>query len=89
MTWRIEFEQAAAREFRKLDPTVRRRIRDYLHERVMAADVPRQYGKALRGTLAGLWRYRVGDHRVVCEIRDGELLVLVVRVAHRRAAYDC
>ncbi len=88
MIWQIEFEQAAAREFRKLDPQTQRRIRDYLKNRVLAVDDPRSKGKALKGSMHVLWRYRIGNYRVVCDIRDSELLILIVRVAHRREVYD-
>ncbi len=87
MTWTVEFEGTAAKEFRKLDPEARRRIRDYLENRVLASRDPRQLGKALRGKLTALWRYRVGDYRIVCEIRDHELIILVVPIAHRRRVY--
>ena len=49
---------------------------------------PRRFGKALKANLAGLWRYRVGDYRVLCELRDNELVVLVIAVGHRRDVYD-
>lgn len=86
MTWTIEFEARAAKEFRALDPSLRRRVRAYLEGRVLAH--PRRLGKALKGRHSGLWRYRVGDVRVVCDLRDSELVILVVRVGHRGNIYD-
>ena len=56
-------------------------------EEIANLDDPRSRGKALTGNLAGLWRYRVGDYRVVCDIEDGVLVILVVDVAHRREVY--
>lgn len=56
-------------------------------EEVAALDDPRSRGKGLSGNLAGLWRYRVGDYRVVCELDDGVMVVLVVDVAHRSTVY--
>ncbi len=88
MTWTIEFEQAAAKEFKKLDPATRRRIRAYFEQRVLGPQGPRTYGKPLKGALAGFWRYRIGNYRVVCRIEDDRLIVLIVRVAHRKAVYD-
>ena len=66
---------------------VRRRIRDYLERRVAVLDDPRELGEPLKGNFAGLWRYRVGDYRVIAQIQDDRLVVLVVRVGHRREIY--
>ncbi|WP_238539162.1 type II toxin-antitoxin system RelE/ParE family toxin [Novosphingobium sp. AP12] len=52
-----------------------------------SADDPRSSGKALAGQLAGLWRYRVGDYRLICEIEDGKHLILVVTIGHRGDIY--
>lgn len=87
MKWRIEFDSAAAKEFKKLDRGVQIRIQRFLRDRLLAGSDPRRYGKALKGDKATLWRYRVGDYRLVCAIEDERLVVLVVRVAHRRNAY--
>ena len=86
--WKVEFDAAAARELRKLGRAPRADILRYLRERISTPDDPRRFGKALGGGLTGLWRYRVGDHRIVCRIDDHKIVVLVVRVAHRRRAYD-
>ncbi len=86
MTWRIEWDERALRELQGLGRESQRRILRYLRERVIAED-PRRFGKPLRGELAGLWRYRVEDHRVICRIEDDVLVVLVVAVGHRREVY--
>ena len=70
----------------KLDRPTRDRIQDYMDD-VARLRNPRSRGKALTANLAGLWRYRVGDYRIVCDIEDGELVVLVVDVAHRSRVY--
>lgn len=88
MTWTIEFESTAAKEFKKLDPATRRRIRAYFEQRVLGHRDPRVHGKPLKGRLAAFWRYRISDYRVVCRIEDERLVILIVRVAHRRAVYD-
>lgn len=67
---------------RKMDKQTARRIRDALSEIAVVED-PRSRGKGLSDNLAGLWRYRVGDYGVICEIEDDVLLVLVVDIAHR------
>ena len=69
-----------------MDKQTARRIRDELAEIAKLED-PRSRGKALVGNLAGLWRYRVGDYRIICDIEDGVLVILVVDVAHRREIY--
>ncbi|PRY69212.1 type II toxin-antitoxin system RelE family toxin [Halomonas ventosae] len=88
MTWKVEYLASAARSFKKIDPQQRRRIRAYLEERVVALDHPRQLGKPLRGELTQFWRYRVGDYRIICQIQDDRLVVLVVRAAHRKDVYE-
>ena len=69
-----------------MDKQMARRIRDELSEIAKLED-PRSRGKALTGNLAGVWRYRVGDYRILCDREDGVLLILVVDVAHRREVY--
>ena len=88
MTWKVEYLASAARSFKKIDPQQRRRIRAYLEERVVSLGPPPQLGKPLRGELTEFWRYRVGDYRVICQIQDDRLVVLVVRAAHRKDVYE-
>ena len=87
MAWTIDYTQTALNQLRKLDKQSARRILDFLDERVAQRDDLRSTGKALTGPLGGLWRYRVGDFRVICEIQDGELRVLVVELGNRREVY--
>jgi mRNA interferase RelE/StbE len=86
--WRVEFDRDAAREFRKLGEPARRAILKYLRERIATSENPRRFGKPLLGDMKGLWRYRVGDCRIVAKIKDRRLLVLVVTVGNRRDVYD-
>ena len=88
MSWVYRFDQRALKELKKLDRQVQIQILGYLDERVAGNGDPRRFGKGLKAELAGLWRYRVGDHRVLCQIKDGELLVLVIDVGHRRNIYE-
>jgi mRNA interferase RelE/StbE len=87
LAWTIEYTQAADRQLRKLDKSSSRRIVDYLRNRVACLEDPRSIGKALRGPLGELWRYRVGDYRIICELLDKQLRVLVVRVGDRKDVY--
>ena len=88
MAWRIELSVQVARDFGKLDPPHRKRILKFLHERVAPLDNPRSIGRALQGSKLGeFWKYRVGDYRLICKIEDNRLLLLVLRVGHRREIY--
>lgn len=87
MTWRIEFTPAAAKELRKLDRPVALRIGRYLQDLVASCGDPRERGKGLTANQTRLWRYRVGDYRVICQLEEDRLLVLVVRIGHRSAVY--
>ena len=88
MAWTVRFSDAAIRQLERLDSTVRRRISSYLEKRVARSSSPRQLGTALSGDLKGLWRYRVGDYRIICRIEDRELIVVVITVGHRRDIYE-
>ena len=85
--WTIEYSDTADRQLRKLDKSVARRIVNYMDRRVAALEDPRSLGKALHGVLGNLWRYRVGDYRIICELQDNQLCVLVVRIGDRKDVY--
>lgn len=87
MAWRIELTTSAEKSLSKLDRTAARRITTFLRERIAGGADPRSSGKALAGQLAGLWRYRVGDYRLICQIEDRKLLILVLTVGHRSDIY--
>ena len=87
MAWTIEYTDTAKGQLRKLDKQTARRIVDFMDERIAALADPRSAGKALSGPLGAFWRYRVGDCRVICDIQDGALRVLVVQVGNRREVY--
>jgi len=87
LAYEVEYTATALRQLRKLDRQFARRIVDFLDE-VSALDDPRSRGKALVGDRTGIWRYRVGDYRVLCELRDAELLILALTVGHRGDIYD-
>jgi mRNA interferase RelE/StbE len=86
LAWRVEFDSAAEKAFRKVDRAWQARIVAYLEE-VGSLPDPRVRGKSLTGRLSGLWRYRVGDYRIVCQIQDELLSVRVVKVGHGRDVY--
>ena len=84
MAWRVEVSAGARKALGKLDPQAARSILKFLDEKVARAADPRGAGKALVGsTLGNFWRYRVGDYRVIADIQDQTVTVLVVRIGHR------
>ena len=88
MAWQIEFDPSAVKELAKLDKPVARRIVQFLRERIAAVTDPRSLGEALRGDeLGSFWKYRLGDYRVVAEIVDRRVVIIVVRIGHRREVY--
>ncbi len=87
MAWTIGYAQAALDQLRKLDRSVQRRIVDYMDELIALANNPRGQGHSLRERFRGLWRYRIGDYRIVCRIEDEHLVVLVIAIAHREDIY--
>lgn len=88
MSWVYRFDERALKELKKLGHPAQRDIIAYLDERVAGNAAPRRFGKALKADLAGLWRYRVGDYRILCQIKNQELLVLAVAVGHRKDVYE-
>jgi mRNA interferase RelE/StbE len=87
VAWTIEYAASVRKSVKKLDPQTRLRVRNFLEEKIADLDNPRRIGKPLTGPLGGLWCYRLGDYRIVCEIRDRRLVILVVTIDHRREVY--
>lgn len=88
MAWQVELSSLARKNLDELDPQHARRILAFLHERVSALDDPRSIGEALKGSrLGAFWKYRLGDYRVITNIEDGALRILVVRIGNRREVY--
>ena len=87
MAWTINYAESARKQLRKLDKPAARRIVEFMDQRVAPSDDPRSMGKALKGPLGDLWRFRVGDYRIICEIQDGVLTVLVLQIGDRREVY--
>lgn len=87
MAWTIEYAESVRKPVSKLGPQTRARIRSYLEGKLARLDDPRSQGKALTGPFGGLWRYRVGDYRIICDIIDQRLVVLVVKIEHRSSVY--
>ena len=88
MAWAIRYNDRALRALKRLDPVVQGRITAFLDNRVAVLENPKQIGEALTGGLRGLWRYRVGDYRIICDIKAQAITVVVVAVGHRSRIYD-
>jgi mRNA interferase RelE/StbE len=88
LAWSIELNPKAKRELKQLDPQVARRISRFLFERIAQLENPRAIGEALKGSEFGeLWKYRVGDYRIIASIEDKLVTILVVRIGNRREVY--
>ena len=83
---RIEYTETARKQLKKLDKTMQKRILDYMDE-VALLENPRSRGKALVENMRGLWRYRVGDYRVICEIQKSRIIISVLKIGHRKNIY--
>ena len=86
--WRVEFDDVAAKELRKLGGGDREQILRYLRTRIATSYDPRRLGKPLLGDWQGFWRYRVGDFRIIAKIKEDRFVVFVVRIGHRRLVYE-
>jgi mRNA interferase RelE/StbE len=88
LAWRIDVSDAAKKQLAKIGRVEAKRITTFLRTRVAGLDDPRQLGEALQGArLGGMWRYRVGDYRILAVIKDEVVTVVVVAVGHRGAVY--
>jgi mRNA interferase RelE/StbE len=87
LAWTVKLSDDAKRDLQKLDKPLQKRIASFLLDRLQTTDNPRSTGKALQGQLSGLWRYRVGDFRLLCRIEDNELIILVIEIGHRKEIY--
>lgn len=87
LAWTVEVSERALRSLRKMDKQTAARIRDALAD-IASLEDPRVRGAALTGNLAGIWRFRIGDYRALCDIEDGRLVILVIDVDHRSRVYD-
>ena len=87
MAWNIKFEPGADKALDKFDPQISRRVLKFLYTRVAALENPRSIGEALTGPLGNYWKYRVGDYRIICDIQDGIITILVLEVGDRKQVY--
>ena len=86
--YRVEFTKNALKQLKKLDKYTASLILGWIRKNLVDCDNPRVHGKGLTADKSGLWRYRVGDYRVLAEIKDSEILRLIVNIGHRRDIYE-
>ncbi|WP_405330155.1 type II toxin-antitoxin system RelE/ParE family toxin [Ruminobacter sp.] len=87
MSYSVLFTQKAKKQLSKLDRNTAKLIASWLKKNLEGCVNPRIHGKALVANKAGQWRYRVGDYRILAEIRDEEVIILVLQIGHRREIY--
>ena len=88
LIWTVEWDDRARKELRKLDSSIQKEILSYLRCRISGSKNPRLFGQGLSGNKIGLWRYRVGDYRLICKIEDHRVVVFVIGVGHRKEVYE-
>jgi mRNA interferase RelE/StbE len=85
--WEVKLKGSAAKSLKSFDTGTKQRIGRFI-DRLIETDNPRSHGKALQGKrYTGLWRYRIGDYRLICQIKDGELIILLLEIGHRKDIY--
>ncbi|MBP2623018.1 type II toxin-antitoxin system RelE family toxin [Streptococcus oricebi] len=85
--YKLELSKRAQKQIKKLDKSIQRLIIAWIEKNIANTDNPRQHGKGLTGDRSNEWRYRIGSYRLICDIRDEELLILALEVGHRKEIY--
>jgi mRNA interferase RelE/StbE len=88
LAWKIEYDSRVVKDMKKLDLQAQQQILGYFDEPIAPSPDPRAFGQSLTSSFSGLWRYPIGDYRAICRIEDEQLVVLVLRVAHRSTVYS-
>lgn len=87
MVWQVRLDKDAEKQLRRLDPQDQRRLVKFLRERIASSASPRLFGEALKGALRTLWKYRVGDFRLICDLQDENFVLLVIKIGSRKDVY--
>ena len=88
MKYKVEYLPQALKALEKMDKFTKRIIVEWIEKNLVDCENPRQHGKPLAANRTGQWRYRIGDYRIIAKIEDDKLLILVIRIGHRREVYD-
>lgn len=87
MSYKVEYSKNAQKQIRKMDQYTKVMLMRWITKNLVDCDDPRKHGKPLKGNLKNQWRYRVGNYRILCDIEDEKLIILVINVCHRREIY--
>ena len=87
MSFQVRTSERFDREFSKLDKYTQKMIQAWIKKHLVGCENPRATGKGLTANRSGQWQYRIGDYRLICEIRDEELIILALTIGHRREVY--
>lgn len=85
--YKVEYTRTAVKQIKKMDKKIAAFILSFIEEKLVDCDNPRLYGKAFHGELNDIWRYRVGDYRILAKIEDSKLIIVVVEIGHRKDIY--
>ena len=88
MSYSVETTPRFDKEFKKLDRYTQKMIKAWIVKNLVGCENPRVHGKALTANRTGQWRYRIGDYRLICLIKDNELIILAMTIGHRREVYE-
>ena len=88
MSYKVEYLPPALKALQKLDKYTQKMLIEWVEKNLVGCENPRIHGKPLTANRVGQWRYRVGDYRIVAKIEDGQLIILVITIGHRREVYD-
>lgn len=87
MSYTLDLTPKFEKQFKKLDRFTQKFLKHWIDERLDGCENPRAFGKGLTANKSGLWRYRIGDYRVICDIQDDKLVVLALTIGHRSEVY--
>ncbi|MDD2261386.1 MAG: type II toxin-antitoxin system RelE/ParE family toxin [Clostridia bacterium] len=88
MNYHVVFSERARRELKKLDHYTAAMIMGWIQKNIEGCSNPRQFGKELKANLSGQWRYRIGNYRLIAEIQDNTILILILHIGHRSEIYN-
>ena len=86
--YKVEYAPLAIKQLKKMDKHISALIIGWIEKNLVGCENPRQYGKGLVANRSGEWRYRIGDYRILADIQDDKLVILIITVGHRREVYD-
>ena len=88
MKYKVVFTEKSKKQLSKLDKPVASLVLGWIEKNIEGCENPRLYGKGLLGNKSGKWRYRIGDYRAICQIKDDEIIILVLEIGHRKHIYE-